>query len=103
MILTKDQLFQNGKPKAQVFSSEIFGGDLKYHRCNVGEKSRARKMAQDEKGNLDNETLECALIIACVDEPKLGEIDLEQMKTLDSGEVSRLAGAILGKGAADPK
>jgi len=96
MTVSRDQLFQTSKPKTLTHNSAVFGGEIKYHLCTVGEKGRARKIATEPEG-LNNEILEAALMILCLEEPKLTELDLEAMKALPAGEVATIAGLILGK------
>lgn len=102
MTITREQLFAAAKPVSRTHKSDVFGGDIKYHLATVGEKGKARKLATTPEG-LDNELLEAYLNILCIDDPKLAEIDIDEVKKLPAGEVTTIAGLILGKAAQPPK
>lgn len=104
MTITREQLFAATKPIVKTHKSDVFGGEIKYHLATVAERSRARKMALiGDTDKVDGEVFEAALCCLCIDEPKLQEIDLDEVKRLPGGEVNTVAVLILGKAAQSPK
>jgi hypothetical protein len=73
-------------------------GTVYYKKASVADRAAARRMAST-KGELQPEEFEAALIIACLVEPKLSEMDMPQVLALPAAEVNGLASAITGVGA----
>lgn len=94
--LTKEAFLQPDTGK-HTFASGPWGGDIIFRHALVGDKRRARKLATHD-GVLDSEEFECALVVACVLEPQLSEMDLDALKAKSATEMNRLASAIIGVG-----
>jgi hypothetical protein len=68
-----------------------------YRPAKVGDKATARKKAT-KNGELDQEEFELRLIVQCVTEPKLADMDVDSLREKSATEINRLASAIVGVG-----
>jgi len=99
-ILTREQFLNSDDRPVKVFTSEIWGGDLKYRAPDQNDRAWARKVSlvKNDKGKLevDNELLEANIIIRCVVEPPLKEEDASALMARNALEFRRLLKAIIG-------
>jgi len=99
-ILTREQLLNCDDRPVKVFSSDIWGGDLKYRAPDQNDRAWARKVSlvKNDKGKLeiDNELLEANIVIRCVVEPQLKEEDAAALLARNAVEFRRLMKAIIG-------
>ena len=106
-VLTREALLNSKDCEPQTFVSEVWGGDIKFRAPKVKDKRAARNksmvLGEDEKPEVDNQRLETALIIICSLDPKLEPQDIEALEEKNGNEVTKLANAILGRTALNPR
>lgn len=97
-VPTREEFLSKITGQPQAFVSEVWEVTLKYRRASQLLKQKARAIATNSKGELDNEKFECALIMACTLEPKLNEIDVLKLMEMEASEVNKYAALIVGSG-----
>ncbi len=93
--ISRDAFLAGAKREPQPFEMPSLGGVVYYRLASVGDRAAARKMATVQNV-LQAEEFEAALVILCMVEPKLSEMDLPSVLALPATEINGLAGAITG-------
>jgi len=75
---------------------KIIPGNFRCRQATVEDKEQARQMAKKGKDSFDNATFGCAIIAACVINPRPSSLDIQRMRTKSAKEMERLLTAIVG-------